>query len=310
MGLVVLTALVALPSAARAQECGQTAGRVDYGSIRVGAEVVAQRHRFVGGDPNWDPRMGRFLGRAARVTRLSGLDAQGCPGVRLDVDGGRFFWRARDLGGAHAASAPAPARFPEACGQPPTNVDYGGLAEGSVVVLGRHRPVAGDPNWAPGMDELAGHTARVVRLSGTDERGCPGVRVDVDEGEFFWRVRDLRRADDGGGPFPPGLASDHGRTVREGTLADAAGDPRVPQACGMTDATASYGPIVVGSEVILGRHRPVDGETNWTEGMERYVGRVARVMELVGVDEQGCALIRVDRDDGEWYWRLRDVQLP
>jgi hypothetical protein len=301
------------PAAAAAQTadgCGQEAGRIDYAGVRVGSEVVPQRHRFVSGDPNWDPRMGRFLGREARVVRLSGLDARGCPGVRLDVDGGRFFWRVRDLGGVAPSTSVAVEPIPEGCGQSPRDARYGPIREGSVVVLGRHRPVAGDPNWLTGMNDLVGHTARVVRLSGVDERGCPGVRVDADDGQWFWRVRDVRVAEDGGGPFPPGLAGDHGRPSRDVELADGPGDPRVPQACGLTDATAVYAPVVVGSEVILGRHRPVNGRANWIEGMEPYAGRLARVLELVGVDDQGCPLLRVDVDDGAWYWRLRDVHLP
>jgi hypothetical protein len=306
IGLVLSPAIVHAQSTSG---CGQRAGQIDYGAVRVGSVVIPQRHRFVEGDPNWDERMGRFLGREARVVRLSGVDARGCPGVRLDVDGARFFWRVRDLGGVPIATSEV-APIPEGCGMAPDRPSYGPIREGAVVVLGRHRAVAGDPNWMEGMGELVGHTARVVRLSGVDERGCPGVRVDADEGTWFWRIRDLRLAEDGGGPFPPGLASDHGRPMAGVALAEAPGDPRVPQACGMRDDTAVYAPVVIGSEVVLGRHRPVQGQDNWTAEMERYLGRVARVTELVGVDDQGCPLIRVDLDQGEWYWRLRDVHLP
>lgn len=317
---LTMVGALALPSAvAHGQSpgrCARAPERPDYGTLQVGSIVVPQRHRFVASDPNWDPRMGRFLGRVARITQLSGVDVRGCPGVRLDVDGGRFFWRARDLGRQDAAPALAvePETLPQGCGQSPRAPNYGSLREGARVVLGRHRPVGGDPNWEPRMEPLIGHTARVVELLGTDERGCPGVRVDADGGEWFWRVRDLRVAEDGGGPFPPGLASDHGRpempAATPENLAGAPGDPRVPQACGLTDETAVYAPVGVGSQVVLGRHRPVDGEDNWTPGMERYAGRVARVIELVGVDEQGCPLLRVDVDEGGWVWRLRDVLLP
>ena len=39
----------------------------------------------------------RFVGQRAMVTQLSGLDTSGCPGVRVNVDGGEFFWRIRDM---------------------------------------------------------------------------------------------------------------------------------------------------------------------------------------------------------------------
>lgn len=304
---VLVSILLALPvCAARAQEpgpqaCGQQVGSADYGALRVGAIVVPQRHRYVGNDANWDPRQGRFLGRVARVTRLSGVDASGCPGVRLDVDGGRFFWRARDLAiGAEPPRElePLAGALPDACGQ----AAYGPLEVGTEVVLGRHRPIGGDANWTGPMSAYVGRRARVVELAGLDESGCPGVRVDADRGEFFWRVRDLELA---GAPAPPGLAGAHGRSAEELPAGE-----RAAQACGQTDLSADYGSVTVGSEVVLGRHRPVDGDDNWVEHMDAYVGRRARVMELIGVDDQGCPLLRVDVDQGDWCWRLRDVRLP
>ena len=311
LALVSLSILVALPALCRAQEpgpqpCGQDAAHADYGAVTVGAVVVPQRHRYVGGDPNWDARQGRFIGRIARVVRRSGVDASGCPGVRLDVDGGRFFWRARDL----SVGAERPRRelvasaseLPEACGR----AVYGPLRVGSQVVLGRHRPVDGVTNFTRSMRGYVDRSARVVELAGVDDRGCPGVRVDVDSGRFFWRVRDLRLA---GARFAPGMASAHGRPEREEAVV-AEADSRVAQACGQTDANAQYGVVTVGTEVVIGRHRPVDGQDNWVEQMDPYVGRRARVMELVGVDDQGCPLLRVDLDQGDWYWRLRDVRLP
>jgi hypothetical protein len=304
--------LLAMPALGSAQEpgpqpCGQDAAHADYGAVTAGAVVVPQRHRYVGGDPNWDARQGRFLGRVARVVRLSGVDASGCPGVRLDVDDGRFFWRARDLSvGAErprrelAASA---GELPEACGR----AIYGPLRVGSRVVLGQHRPIDGATNFTRSMRAYVGRPARIVELAGIDDHGCPGVRVDVDSGRFFWRVRDLRLPE---GRFAQGMASAHGRAARDERPALAEADPQVAQACGQTDANAQYGVVAVGSEVVIGRHRPVDGEDNWVEQMDPYVGRRARVMELVGVDDQGCPLLRVDVDQGDWYWRLRDVRLP
>lgn len=317
---VLIVLALSLPRGARAQQlgpdgCGQDAGSADYGVIRVGTVVVPQRHRFVSGDPNWDARMGRFLGREARVTRLSGVDERGCPGVRLDVDDGRFFWRVRDVnvGAERPRRVLAAARadqIPEACGQSDGSARYGPVRAGSAVVLGRHRPVGGDDNWTPSMSAYVGRTARVTELAGVDERGCPGVHVDADQGEWFWRLRDLVPAEgDERVSYPRGMASDHGR-VSTGPAPPPATDARVPQACGLTDDQARFEPVAVGTEVVLGRHRPVDGDDNWTPEMDPYVGRHARVIELVGVDEQGCPLVRVDADNGDWFWRLRDVRLP
>ena len=318
--LLAALALLVVPAGALAQQlgpqaCGQDAAHADYGPIRPGTIVVPQRHRFVTGDPNWDARMGRFLGRPARVVRLSGVDGRGCPGVRLDVDDGRFFWRVRDLtiGAERPTRVVAIARedrIPEACGLSDESARYGPVRVGTVVVLGRHRAVGGDDNWTPSMGAYVGRVARVTQLAGTDERGCPGVFVDIDGGDWFWRVRDLRLGEgEEHVAYARGVAGDHGRAptgAAGGT--GAAGD--VPQECGMTDETARFGPIAVGTEVVLGRHRPVRGDANWTPEMDAYVGHRARVTQLVGVDEQGCPLVRVDVDRGEWYWRVRDVRLP
>lgn len=320
MFAVLAFAAIGSAASARAQEegpqaCGQEASSADYGSIRVGTVIVPQRHRFIEGDPNWDERQGRWLGRVARVTRLSGVDDRGCPGVRIDVDGGRWFWRVRDLSvGAEIphglAERRAPSSVPQPCGRSESTADYGPLRVGSAVILGRHRPVGGDDNWTPQMSDHVGHSARIVELAGIDDDGCPGVHVDVDGRQWFWRIRDLTPTDDTGGniAFRPGMASDHGRPT-SGEASAVAADERVPQACGMSDQDAAYGPVSVGTEVVVGRHRAVDGESNWTDEMDPFVGRSARITELVGVDEQGCALVHVDVDSGEWFWRLRDMRL-
>lgn len=319
--LFITLALVLGPTAGASaqgeapQACGQQAETADYGDLEVGELVVPQRHRFVGGDPNWDARQARFIGRPTRITRLSGVDERGCPGVRLAVDGGRWFYRVRDLnvGARHPTRVARAARsssVPQGCGRTDANVSYGPFRVGTQVVLGRHRPVAGDDNWSSEMSPFVGRTGRIVQHAGTDEQGCPGVNVDADAREWFWRVRDLRPAD-GESPvaFRPGLASDHGRPDT-GDATAASPDPRIPQACGGTDENADYGPVAVGTTVVLGRHSAVSGETNWVPEMAAFVGREGRVIELIGVDEQGCALIHVDIDEGEWFWRLRDARLP
>jgi hypothetical protein len=68
---------------------------------------------------------------------------------------------------------------------------YGPVEVGSLVALHRHRPWRGQDNWSRPMDAFEDTIARVVELAGLDPSGCPGVHVDVDGGQFFWRIRDL-----------------------------------------------------------------------------------------------------------------------
>ncbi|MEZ4673303.1 MAG: hypothetical protein R2932_03550 [Caldilineaceae bacterium] len=83
----------------------------------------------------------------------------------------------------------------------------------------------------------------------------------------------------------------------------------IPQACGVDSAAVDYGPIQVGSRVILGRHRAVNGSENWAAEMAQYVGRIAVVTSLSGTDGAGCPQINVDLDNGRYVWRIRDMQL-
>lgn len=70
----------------------------DYGSVQKGTAVVLSRHRPVGGKPNWRSDMDQYVGKITTVTSLKGMDAEGCPGVAVEADGGTYFWRIRDLG--------------------------------------------------------------------------------------------------------------------------------------------------------------------------------------------------------------------
>lgn len=93
-------------------------------------------------------------------------------------------------------------------------------------------------------------------------------------------------------------------------LADAASvRAPLPQECAMDPFRADYGGLERGSRVRLGRHRVVDGSAFWTEGMDAYVGRVTTVTGARGVDEKGCPLVSVTADDGEFDWRIRDLEL-
>jgi hypothetical protein len=97
------------------------------------------------------------------------------------------------------APTPPPGSVPTACGQADPGV-YGGLAVGMAVTLGRHTPLQGvdengapvmSENWAEEMGAFVGQRTLVTQLSGVDDIGCPGIRVAVDGGQFFWRIRDL-----------------------------------------------------------------------------------------------------------------------
>lgn len=162
--------------------------------------------------------------------------------------------------------------------------DYGSVEVGSRLRLGRHRSVdGGSDNWASGMNAYVGRDATVTRLAGTDSDGCTVVHVDADRGTYMWRLRDATVLPRRTGSRPP-----TGAECRRGGLADYAG-------------------VRVGTEVTLGRHEVVNGSDNWADDMEDYVGRRTRVTSLGGVDEQGCAVVRVEADDGEWMWRVRDA---
>ena len=320
------TGATGMPGGIGEDGCGMTEADARFADAQVGALVTLQRHRFVRGEGNWREEMNRFLGRAAHVTRLSGVDAQGCPGVRVDVDGGQYFWRVRDLGigTARRPSAPSAASgtqptFLQTCRQAEGHEDFGAARVGTTVVLQRHRAVDGDDNWSAEMEPFIGRTARILGVAGLDGVGCPGVRVDVDGGQWFWRVRDLRAAG-GSGSFGTltlapsrGVSTDHGRPemaigTGDGLFGAAGGSPG-PQACGLTDQTMQWEGLAVGTEVTLGRHRAVNGDDNWDAQMEPFVGRTAHITELIGVDDTGCGLVHVDVDGGQWFWRARDLTI-
>lgn len=307
--------------------CGMTDADVSYDGLSVGSVVTLQRHRFMHGDDNWDPAMVRFIGREARITRLAGVDAQGCAGVRVDTDGGSWFWRLRDLGVGTGVTRP-PARtsptlaFPQECAM--ATPRYGSATVGAAIILGRHRPVNGDTYWADDMERYVGRTAHVTQWAGLDSQGCPCVRVDADGGTYYWRIRDFRTPGGEAAPaagvdeylYTPsmGVSTDHGRTMSASLVVPPTGDSMFgtggvpgPQACGLTDTTADWGDIRVGSTVTLGRHRAVDGVENWDPAMDPHVGTSSRVTTLVGVDDQGCPVIFVEATGSGYFWRVRDV---
>jgi hypothetical protein len=92
------------------------------------------------------------------------------------------------------------------------------------------------------------------------------------------------------------------------------GPTGIPQSCGMSAAAPMYGPITVGSSVVLGGHTPWTGpdgqggfanaSTNWAPEMGQYVGQRTIVTSLEGVDDAGCPVVHVAVDNGGFYWRI------
>jgi len=62
---------------------------------------------------------------------------------------------------------------------------------GDVVKLGVHRPFGGSANWSEAMQVFVGRNAVIRELMGVDPWGAWVVRVDLDEGRFLWRTRDV-----------------------------------------------------------------------------------------------------------------------
>jgi len=80
------------------QGYGMTSENANYGKIRVGSLILIKKHREVNGNANWNTSMEQYVGKVAVVTKLSGVDSQGCPGVRVTIDGKpvQYFFRIRD----------------------------------------------------------------------------------------------------------------------------------------------------------------------------------------------------------------------
>ncbi|MBN8613822.1 MAG: hypothetical protein J0L92_24715 [Deltaproteobacteria bacterium] len=197
---------------------------------------------------------------------------------------------------AHAQYAPVQygAFIPTTCDMTDANAQYGAIAPGAQVQLAMHTPWRGDANWSPEMGRYVGMSAIVTQLGGVDSGGCPTVRVNVDNGQYYWRIRDMRLL---GAAMPARPAMP-------------AGDP-IPRYCGMRGDSAQFGAIQPGTTVVLGAHTfaGAGDDLNWNAEMQRWVGVQSVITSLEGVDDYGCPVVRTTSDGGQYYWRIRDMQL-
>jgi hypothetical protein len=97
----------------------------------------------------------------------------------------------------------------------------------------------------------------------------------------------------------------------------AVGPTGIPLDCGMT--RPFYGPIQVGTSVVVGGHTPWSGpdgaggfvqdDTNWAPEMGNYVGQRTIITSLENMDSAGCPVVRIAADNGQFYWRIRNMSL-
>ena len=248
--------------------------------IVAGARVIVHKHRPVNGNANWSSDMDKYVGKTATVVSHRGCDKAGCAVARISVDGtvvSNYSFRIRDL-----------EYVPPCCGEcgdrGDDSSDLDGdsrIVEGATVIIRKHRPVNGGSNWVSGMDRYVGKEATVVRLSGRDGQQCRMAQLKVDGSvvtQFKFRCRDLEFVSAGAA-----------------LSTDLAGDSR----------------IVPGAKVIIHKHRPVDGKTNWVSTMDRYVGKEATVVSLLGKDQASCEVARVAVDGAtvtNYSFRVRDLE--
>lgn len=277
--------------------CDMSDANAQYGSIMVGTQVQLAMHTPWRGDANWSPEMGRFVGMTAQVTQLGGVDSVGCPTVRVNVDGGQYYWRIRDM---RLVAAAAPARpvmppadpIPRYCGMDARTAQFGAIAPGTTVVLGAHTFAgAGDDlNWNAEMNRYVGTQAIITSLDQVDGYGCPVVRVTADGGQYYWRIRDMQLVGGRVAAPPPMVA-------------------QIPTWCGQPSGAPQYGPLQVGSWVVLGMHTPDVGDANWASEMNRWVNTQTQITGYAGTDSLGCPTVRVAADGGAYAWRIRNMQL-
>jgi hypothetical protein len=74
------------------------------------------------------------------------------------------------------------------------DIVYDGLKLGDMVRVGRHTPVDGMTNWLEDMDVFVGRNATITDFVGQDDTGSWLVKLDIDQGDWVWRTRNLTLA--------------------------------------------------------------------------------------------------------------------
>jgi len=280
------------------QNTGMTSSSANFGLLRNGSRVMIHKHRPVNGKDNWVPAMDEYVGREGIVRQFCGVDGTGCPCVKCSFDGVpcNYSFRIRDMTLLENFPISTFYNLPQGIHMPRENSSFGGLEEGDLVIVHRHREVEGEANWNEDMDEYIGCMGTVGPSSkfGFDGQGCPCVRLTFgdDAPSYGFRIRDLTL-----------LGGDKKESV----------DPRfnLPQDTGLDVNQANYGPLVVGSRVLVSKHRAVNGVTNWVCDMDDFNEKEGVVIELAGVDCKGCPVVKCSFDGVAvpWLFRIRDLIL-
>lgn len=151
-------------------------GEESYGNFQVGSAVILGKHDDVNGGANWVAGMDKFVGKTATITELVGADSWGFLVVK--VTGNTYSWRVRNLALKSHGEAGS----------------YG-FAVGDRVIIGAHRYIDDNNNWADEMMNYVGQEATITSLEGTDGANCYLVHVDIDDGDWYWRVENMTPAD-------------------------------------------------------------------------------------------------------------------
>jgi len=150
-------------------------GIESYGFIKVGSTVILGQHEDINGGDNWADEMEAFVGKQATVKEIPGADSQGFLVVRVKENG--YSWRVRNLtlkGRGEAGGY--------------------GYKVGDRVIIGAHRYIDEDSNWAEDMAAYVGQTATITSFEGTDGTDSLIVHVDIDNGDWYWRLETMAPA--------------------------------------------------------------------------------------------------------------------
>ncbi len=269
----------------------------------IGSRVVLGEHEVVTKDDpdsrNWGEDMSDYVGMTATVTGHEGQDPWGRPVVTVDVDDGQYYWRTENMELLERGTGEVAVSGDEDYGDGDyTYEDYDegdyaledAFPVGSLVILGRHLQLdPDDPDstyWAPEMDDYVGMEAYITEHAGLCPWGEPTALVDVDGGNFYWRLSDMELLEEGPGYWEGGDDYDSAEEYED--LGE--------------DLSGLIG---VGTKVVLGRHDDRNGGDNWASEMDAFVGKQATVTEIIGSDDQGFLVVAVK--ENTWSWRIRNL---